>query len=366
MKIQNKFLLMTCLCICLLAFIAPLCEGAIGKVRIVVTSANIRLKPGTDSTVIGSAKRGQVFDFLQKTGEWYLITLPPDEKGITVSGYIHQSVVEEVKVEAAEQEQKARQETEEKVGTPERKSVLPPTSPLPAESKESIVQRPARKKFFIRMGGGYASKTYSYANSWSFDLYHETGRMEESYAIDSSGFAFDAGVGFLFLPNVGVEISLTPGAGTTTGTFMSTFPHPFYFDLSREKTWEKNDLKYSALEVNLNFLLNFSLMPRLQVYLSGGGTYFSDVKIDNLKVINWNESSYPYFDLNVQPDYATYTQSCYGFNAGGGIDYFFSDSLGINVNVRYASGEATFDVEGVEIAVQTGGLRATAGIKLAF
>lgn len=364
MKIQNKFLLMTCLSIFLLASLAALSEGATGKVRVIVNSANIRLKPGLNSTVIGSAKRGQVFDFLQKTGEWYLITLPPDEKGIIVSGYINKSVVEEEREEVVEQ--KAKQETEGRVGTPERKSVLPPTSPLPAEPKESIVQRPARKKFFIRLGGGYASKTYSYANSWSFDLYHETGHVGEAYEIDSSGFAFDAGVGFLFLPNVGVEISLTPGAGTTTGTFMSTFPHPFYFDLSREKTWEKNDLKYSALEVNMNLLLNFSLMSRLQVYFSGGGTYFSDVKIDNLKVINWNESDYPYFDLNVQPDYATYTQNCYGFNAGCGIDYFFSDSLGINMNVRYASGEATFDVEGVEIAVQTGGLRATAGIKLAF
>jgi len=36
------------------------------------------------------------------------------------------------------------------------------------------------------------------------------------------------------------------------------------------------------------------------------------------------------------------------------------------VNVRYSSGEAKIDVEGEEVAVQTGGIKATAGIKFAF
>jgi len=31
-----------------------------------------------------------------KAGEWYLVNLPPDEEGLIISGYIHQSFVQEI------------------------------------------------------------------------------------------------------------------------------------------------------------------------------------------------------------------------------------------------------------------------------
>ncbi len=41
-------------------------------------------------------------------------------------------------------------------------------------------------------------------------------------------------------------------------------------------------------------------------------------------------------------------------------------NIALNLNVRYSSGEAKIDVEREEVAVQTGGIKATAGIKFAF
>jgi opacity protein-like surface antigen len=97
-----------------------------------------------------------------------------------------------------------------------------------------------------------------------------------------------------------------------------------------------------------------------------GGTYFMGVKIENLKVINWSESGYPYLDLNVTPEYASYSKSCFGFNGGAGLDFMVKRNIGINLNARYSSGQAKIKAGEAEFSIQAGGLRATAGIKLAF
>lgn len=340
---------------------ALLAEGAELKVKVTVNSANVRLKPSLESAVIGKAKRGEVLRVLKKNQDWYFVSLPPGEKGI-VSGYIHRSVVREISEEVAPQKE-TKVEPEKKPVIPEKKQAQPPAS---SRQKELQALQPARKKFFIRIGGGYASKSYSYDRSWSFSLYHEDGQVGENYNIDSSGAAFDIGIGFFFFRNIGVEASFVPASGKTTGSFSSTFPHPFYFNLGREKTWEKNDLKYSASEFNLNIIFSHPLFSKLHIYITGGGTYFAGVKIENLKVVNWSETGYPYLDLSITPEYATYSKNCFGFNGAGGIDFYLKENIGLNLNVRYSTGEARMDVEGEEVAIQTGGIKATAGIKFTF
>lgn len=344
-------------------------EGADMKIRVTVNTGNVRLKPSLKSMLIAQVNGGQVLEVLKKIENWYFVNLPPDEKGIIISGYIYHSIVEEISEAPPPLKEKIKPKkmpiiSEEKQVISEEKKVSPP--PRPLQQKKYQLQKPAQRKFFIRLGGGYASKTYYYANSWSFVLYQENGQVSEDYKINSSGFAFDVGLGFFFFRNVGIEVSFGPASGKTTGNFSANFPHPFYFNVFRESSWEKTDLKYSAPEINLNLIFSFSVSPRLNIYLTGGGTYFSEVKIENLKIINWNETEYPYLDLNTNPEYASYTQSCYGFNIGGGIDLFLMENFGFNLNVRYVDGKAKIDVDGAELTVKPGGVRATTGIKFAF
>lgn len=339
--------------------------GADLKIKVIVRAANIRLKPSLDSPIIGKGLNGQVFTVVKKTGDWYSINLPPDEKGIVISGFIHRSVVQELVADTVQPAQKKEPEPEKKTVTAEKKK--PVGSPFPAATqKEAPLSRSPRQKFFVRLGGGYASKSYAYGDSWAFDLYHEEGQVSEDYSIDSSGTAFDAGVGFYFFKNLGVEISFIPASGKTTGSFSASFPHPLYFDSSREKTWENANLKYSASEININLLLSLPVFSKLDVYFTLGGTYFSGIKIENLKLINWNETGYPYSDLSVSPQYSVYSASTYGFNAGGGLDFFLIHHIGLNVNVRFSEGTAEMEVEGNKFSIKTGGLRATAGIKFTF
>jgi len=341
--------------------------GADLKIKVIVRSANIRLKPSLDSPVIGKGLSGQVFTVIKKIGEWYSINLPPDKEGIVLSGFVHQSVVQEMVEDTGRRAQQTepKPEPEKKAVIQEKEETYSPPS-LSVGQREDPLSRSPRKKFFVRLGGGYASKSYAYGNSWDFSLYHEEGHVTEGYSIDSSGTIFDGGVGFYFFKNLAIEISFVPASGKTKGTFSASFPHPLYFNSAREKTWENAALRYAASEINLNLLLAVPLFSKLDVYFSLGGTYFSGIKIENLKVINWNETGYPYFDLSVSPQYSNYSNDTYGFNAGGGLDFYFTPNLGLNINVRYSDGEAEIEVEGNKFTIKAGGLRATGGIKFTF
>ncbi len=358
----------------MILFLEPslLCGSTDLRVQVVVRVANIRFKPGLDSAIIGKATTGQVFKVIGKIGEWYSIELPSDKEQINLTGFIHQSVVKEVIEEIPRPSPSIQPQPQrnEKATSPQKqeqtKESYSPTSSPPTYRQEAPSSPALRKKIFIRLGGGYGSKSYPYGHSWNFNLYHEEGQVTEDYRIDSSGTAFDAGIGFYFFKNMAIEISFIPASGKTKGTFTASFPHPLYFESPREAAWENANLKFSASEINLNLLFSLPLFSKLSFYLTAGGTYFSGVKIENLKLINWNENGYPYLDVSVNPQYSLYSKDAFGFNAGGGLDYFVSPSLGLNLNVRYSDGTAAMEIEGKNVSIKTGGIRATGGIKFAF
>lgn len=330
------------------------------KVKVIVDKANIRLKPDLSSPIIGKAELNQILEVLGEentnTGKWFMIRFKSKE-GYLIYGYIHNSVVEVIKPKASEPPAKPKPTPPPTPPSPP-KPPVPPTPPKP--------KAPSFKRFFIRADIGYGSKKYSYENNWNFEEYYETGDVSESYDIDSSGILFEGGIGFYFIRNLGLEISFNPASGKTKGSFSVNFPHPFYFNAHREKSWEADDLKYSAQEINLNLIFNFQPQRNLNFYVSFGGTYFLNVTIENLKQISWSEIGYPYTDVNLSPEYAEYSNSAFGFNGGAGIDFFFMENMGLNLNFRYSTGSVKIDVEGAEIEVKTGGIRASGGIKLVF
>lgn len=69
----------------------PAAAEDLGKVRVKVEKANVRQAAQMEAPVVGGASRGDVFDILEKAGEWYLIALPDGTKG-----YVHKFVVDEV------------------------------------------------------------------------------------------------------------------------------------------------------------------------------------------------------------------------------------------------------------------------------
>jgi len=356
--IRTSPILKTAVLLLAISALGAFSYGAELKIVVKVKSANVRLKPAMDSPVVGNAQMGLILDVREKLENWYLVELPPDGKGMAVRGYIHKSVVQEFDDQAPEAKA-------EPTVTPRPPKGAPVLRPAKAK-KPAEAAGVSRKKIYIRLGGGYATKSFSYDNSWSFDMYQESGQASEKYSVNASGAAFDVGLGFMFTSSIGVEVSFVPASGKSDGTFSASFPHPFYFGFPREKAWTNGDLKYSASELNLDLVYAFPLSSRIGLYLTAGGTYFMGVKVESLKVINWTETGYPYMDLNITPQYASYTGNAFGFNGGGGLDYRLSESLAVNLNARFSSGSAKIKVESKEITVPAGGIRATAGIKVGF
>lgn len=66
------------------------------KIQVILEKTNIRAEPDFISEVIHQVQLGIFLQAVGKAGEWYLVNLPPDEEGIIISGYIHQSFVQEI------------------------------------------------------------------------------------------------------------------------------------------------------------------------------------------------------------------------------------------------------------------------------
>jgi len=61
------------------------------KIRVKVDNAKIRFKPSFESSVVTTVSKGEILEIDKREGEWYRVTLPSDESGFALSGYIHQS-----------------------------------------------------------------------------------------------------------------------------------------------------------------------------------------------------------------------------------------------------------------------------------
>ena len=163
------------------------------QVRVKATSANIRLKPKIDSLIIGKTALGQTFEVLKTEGDWYLVELPPDEKGTVISGYLHSSVTEIVGAGEAP----VRAEPE-----PEAVEKPKPEKPKPEPRRTSVAPRPARrsavagpggpKKFYVRLGGGYGTNSFDYSSTWQFDMYHESAPVSEASTAAATGPAVES------------------------------------------------------------------------------------------------------------------------------------------------------------------------------
>lgn len=66
------------------------------KIQVILEKTNIRAEPDFISEVIHQVQLGISLHAVGKAGEWYLVNLPPDEEGLIISGYIHQSFVQEI------------------------------------------------------------------------------------------------------------------------------------------------------------------------------------------------------------------------------------------------------------------------------
>jgi hypothetical protein len=206
------FIGLFCLCSVALA-------GGPQTVRVIQVDAVVHLDPDIESRVLMNVPPGAALNVVEKAGEWFKVSLPPDDEGIVVTGYIHENAVEMIAVEPAggkqEQIETQKPADEEPV---QRQPVEPRRRQAPGFS--------GMKKLSFGAAAGVSMSNLSgdTVQEWE-DLY---GTMDSKTAITAGGF---------ILYRINRSIAVQPGVyymqkgGTISGT-ISGMPVEAAFNLS--------------------------------------------------------------------------------------------------------------------------------------
>lgn len=168
--------------ILVLAFSPLLVQAQTQKVRVVVESAELHLKPNTASQVISTIPLGAILELVLQKGDWYWVKLPPDQDGFVLSGYIHSQ-----DTEVLGEKPTAQSQTAPPPPPPKKKPV--PTQPR-QQYQPAAVTKP-QKAFQIKlMGGlGYANLSFSDFSLGGQDVL-ESAKQSQSGILGGIGLSF--------------------------------------------------------------------------------------------------------------------------------------------------------------------------------
>ena len=124
------------------------------KLKVVSELANIRENADIGSMIIFQALQGAVFTSLGKEEEWYHIKYIQDN-GETINGYVHESLVSEIKLPTAEKEEKSERKSGESVALKQAKA--PKTIIHEQKTVPSAISKDAPFSISFSGGGNYVA-----------------------------------------------------------------------------------------------------------------------------------------------------------------------------------------------------------------
>ena len=68
------------------------------QVRVIKQNAVLRIKPKNGAVIIKKLPLGALLEVEEELGDWLKITLPPDDDGFALSGYLHRSLTEKASI----------------------------------------------------------------------------------------------------------------------------------------------------------------------------------------------------------------------------------------------------------------------------
>ena len=176
--------------ILVLAFSPLWVQAQTQKVRIVVDSAKLHLKPNPASQVISTVPLGAILELVLQKDDWYWVKLPPDQNGFVLSGYIHSRDTEVLDGKPTAQSQTA-------LPVP-----LPKKQPVQTNSRPQY-QPPAitkpQKTFQVKLMGGLGLANLSFLD---FSL----GGQDVLESAKQSQSEILGGIGLSFGKTFGIEV----------------------------------------------------------------------------------------------------------------------------------------------------------------
>lgn len=322
---KTKICLGLVFCLLILLLRPGLCKAEKFKLRVTVEEAEIRLKPDSGSMTINTAPAGAILDSDEQVGEWFKVSLPPDKKGIVITGFIHSSEVEVI----------AEKPVEKK-----------PVSPSPLTHPPSPTQHPTSQpptmKFDIRFWGGMnylvAGDVNEGIKGWIDEIYDDEliwWSVEGEAKALHLGFDFGGDLIFHFNPQVGIGL----GAGYIQGTKTSDFT---YTDGVEGAFTTKP--KVRAIPLRFGIFFTVPLDEILSFSFNGGvGLYLANYSLD----MRFEENGY-WEDVHQEA-----TATGLGFHAGMGFEFnlapnvaFFIEGQGRYAKIGGFEGTLEYDDSG--------------------
>jgi hypothetical protein len=330
-------------------------------VRVKVQSANLREAADIKSPVIMIVKSGTVFEVVDKSGRWYKVMLP--QTGTRSSGYIHESVVEEV-APAAEPETAPPPAVENEM--PAKKEAAP--TQIKEEPKAPARIEPAKtsyKKIIARIQYQMGFLEESRALSLSRTVYFENAQYGLDYSANK-GNSIDAAIGYRFARLFGVAMGVSSTSRGMDEKTAVSVPHPLWMNTLRSGEVVAPSLKATAVDLYLN-LVCFLNIWRFGIDIYGGPCYMM-TKADIVKDISYSEGSYPYAEVTFTPSTARVKNNVVGFNAGASLGFDLAANLAVFLDGRYVAGKAKYKsgTDFGDLSISLGGFKAGAGVKIMF
>jgi hypothetical protein len=202
--------------------------------------------------------------------------------------------------------------------------------------KETPVETyaPGRSNFFVAARAGFSFfMKPDLATQRSFDLYGETGTLDELYTYGSVP-AFEIQVGKYF-GGIKAGIGVTLWSLKQPGAFTANLPHPFIMNALRTVAFENPDLKNPMW--NFYAFALFSLLETDRISFSAGPMLgFTKGEFQSLDDFNFSEKS-PYTAADVVISDLTYVEDQYTELLFGGIlslEYRFNPGLSLIFDAR--------------------------------
>lgn len=262
-KSKKGFVLFFCLLFILL--LPELSKAEKLKVRVISEKATIRLKPDSGSIIIGKAPLGAILESDKQIGEWFGVNLPPDEKGVVVTGYIHSSKVEIL----------TEKPVEEKPVSPPLELPKPPAPPQQPAYQE---YRPSPDRgigFGVKLWGGMnylSAGDINEGNKGLIDLSTDVANLS-GYSVEGKAnpvhYGFDFGVDIIinFTPQIGIGIA----SGYVQGARKSEIT---LSNATEGSTASKQ--KLNAVPIRFGLFYNLPINEMMNVVFNiGTGLYFA-------------------------------------------------------------------------------------------
>jgi len=250
MKTMNRKLGTRALAVALAgAILLPIAAAAQATVvKVVADRAVVRLKPDLASPMIGQVTRGTLLESKKKVQEWFAVALPPDEDGIVVSGYIHQSLVEVLGAGEPPPEAAVPEPAPEPEETPPARAVEEEQEEYRAPARRAPRPTYGRSKIvagtYLKFGWMTSPDPGGFSNGWLADI------------------GFDLGLG----RNIGVGLEFQPAYRSYADLGLTSIPV----------------MGFANLKAGLNL---GSLLPFLRfLNVVGGGGLGAEAVYNSLKI----------------------------------------------------------------------------------